>query len=63
MAETNLERVFAAELWRVEGELLLGEAGRATNGTNTLAARAVGDSQHERGSAKAGGAGISRSLT
>jgi adenylate cyclase len=41
MAETTLERVFVAELWRVKGELLLGEARRATPRTNTLLPRAA----------------------
>jgi predicted ATPase len=39
MAETQLERVFAAELWRVKGELLLGKARRAKPRTNTLTPR------------------------
>jgi DNA-binding winged helix-turn-helix (wHTH) protein/tetratricopeptide (TPR) repeat protein len=41
MAETNLECVFAAELWRVKGELLLGKARQAKSGANALAPRAA----------------------
>ena len=41
MAETHLERVFVAELWRVKGELLLGKAREAKRGTNALAPRAA----------------------
>jgi hypothetical protein len=36
IAETNVERVFAAELWRVKGELLLGQSRGAKRGKNTL---------------------------
>ena len=41
MAETNLERIFAAELWPVKGELLLGKARGAKRGANRLEPRAA----------------------
>jgi len=41
MTEANLERVFAAELWRVKGELLLGKARTSKRGTAPLTPRAT----------------------
>jgi hypothetical protein len=39
--ETNLERVFAAELWRVKGELLLGKARMSKRGASPVPLRAA----------------------
>lgn len=41
MSETNLERVFAAELWRVKGELLLGKARMSRQVTSTVPQRTI----------------------
>src|SRR5215470_16067037 len=46
VTETNLERVFAAELWRVKGELLRGKARGAKRGKNTLEPRMAASAEH-----------------
>jgi predicted ATPase len=41
MTETNLERVYAAELWRIKAELLLGQARTSRQGMRTVPQRAA----------------------
>ena len=45
LTETNLERVYAAELWRVKGELLLGKGAGTSKRGQRAATRAVVDAR------------------